>query len=116
MIYGIRYVAIYSTELIKQQRSSTALELFIKYGAPAKPQNLNIYRHLATEILMEDKHDMKLWIGLRDIFHQLVKAYSFSTNNTIPYKISLCLGEGSDFSVHQHGIRALFEIVPLLGD
>ena len=67
-----RYVAIYSTELIKQQRSSTALELFIKYGAPAKPQNLNIYRHLATEILMEEKSDMKSWIGLRDIFYQLV--------------------------------------------
>ena len=65
-------MAIYSTELIKQQRSSTALELFIKYGAPAKPQNLNIYRHLATEILMEEKSDMKSWIGLRDIFYQLV--------------------------------------------
>lgn len=67
-----RYVAIYSTELIKQQRSSAALELFIKYGAPAKPQNLNIYRHLASEILLEDKNDIKSLIGLRNIFHQLV--------------------------------------------
>jgi intraflagellar transport protein 172 len=56
-------VAIYSTELIKQQRSSTALELFIKYGAPAKPQNFNIYRHLASEI------------GLRNIFLHLVKKH-----------------------------------------
>lgn len=65
-------MAIYSTELIKQQRSSVALELFIKYGAPAKPQNLNIYRHLATEILLEDKNDIKSLIGLRNIFHNLV--------------------------------------------
>lgn len=65
-------MAIYSTELIKQQRSLAALELFIQYGAPAKPQNLNIYRHLATEILLDDKNDIKSWIGLRDIFQQLV--------------------------------------------
>lgn len=67
-----RYVALYSTELIKQQRSSAALELFIKYGAPAKPQNLNIYRHLASEILLEDTNDIKSLIGLRNIFQQLV--------------------------------------------
>lgn len=65
-------MAIYSTELIKQQRSSVALELFIKYGASAKPQNLNIYRHLATEILLEDKNDIKSLIGLRNIFYSLV--------------------------------------------
>ena len=53
-------MAIYSTELIKQQRSSAALELFVKYGAPAKPQNLNIYRHLATEILLEDKNKISI--------------------------------------------------------
>ncbi len=65
-------MAIYSTELIKQQRSLAALELFVKYGAPAKPQNLNIYRHLATEILLEDKNDIKSFMGLRNIFHHLV--------------------------------------------
>lgn len=65
-------MAIYSTELIKQQRPSDALELFIKYGAPAKPQNLNIYRHLASEILLQDNNDIKLWIGLRNMFQQLV--------------------------------------------
>lgn len=76
-----KYVAIYSTELIKQQRSSAALELFIKYGAPAKPQNLNIYRHLASEILLEDKNDIKSLIGLRNIFHQLVKEVTSPTIN-----------------------------------
>lgn len=44
----------------------------MKYGAPAKPQNLNIYRHLASEILLQDNNDIKLWIGLRNMFQQLV--------------------------------------------
>ncbi|EFX60455.1 hypothetical protein DAPPUDRAFT_277407, partial [Daphnia pulex] len=63
------------------QRSSVALELFIKYGAPAKSQNLNIYRHLATEILLEDKNDIKSLIGLRNIFHSLVKEVTSPTIN-----------------------------------
>jgi hypothetical protein len=71
-------VAIYSTELIKQQRSSAALELFVKYGAPAKPQSLNIYRHLATETLLEDKNDITSFIGLRNIFHHLVTLFKYS--------------------------------------
>ena len=63
---------MYATELIKQQRSAAALQLFIQYGAPAKPQNFNIYRHLATEILLEEQKDATVYIGLRNIFHKLV--------------------------------------------
>lgn len=67
-----RYVATYATELITQQRSLEALELFIRYGAPAKPQNLNIYRHLASAILLECNSDVKTLTGLRNIFQNLV--------------------------------------------
>lgn len=69
-----KYVATYATELIKQQRSQPALQLFVLYGAPAKPQNLNIYRHLAAEILSDPQGppDLQSLIGLRNIFRQLV--------------------------------------------
>jgi hypothetical protein len=115
-------VAIYSTELIKQQRSSVALELFIKYGAPAKPQNLNIYRHLATEILLEDKNDIKSLIGLRNIFHSLVfKKFKQNHLRNVGFffvylNFIFQTGEGSDITDHQHGIRALLTTLPLHGD
>ena len=69
-----KYVALYATELIKQQRSQSALHLFVQFGAPAKPQNLNIYRHLAAEILSDPKGppDLQSLIGLRNMFRQLV--------------------------------------------
>lgn len=44
----------------------------MQYGAPAKPQNFNIYRHLATEILLEEQKDANSYVGLRNIFHKLV--------------------------------------------
>ena len=81
---------MYATDLIRQQKSSAALDLFVRYGAPAKQQNLNLYRHLATEILMDEKGgDLKSWIGMRNIFRQLVHEYlriiyiQFTNNKTI---------------------------------
>jgi intraflagellar transport protein 172 len=117
-----RYVAIYWTEQIKQQRSSVALELFIKYGSPAKSQNLNIYRHLATEILLEDKNDIKSLIVLRNIFHSLVfKNLNKNTFEMLGFFLFIKIiffhtGEGSDITDHQHGIRALPTTLPLHGD
>ena len=85
---GIRYVALYATELIKQQRTGEALGVFVEHGAPAKSQNLNIYRHLAAESLLDDKNDHTTWIPLRNIFYQLVispfpSPVDFYRSNTI---------------------------------
>ena len=68
-----KYVALYATELIKQQRTAAALQLFTQHGAPAKAQNLNIYRHLALEMLRhEGSGDFNTWIALRNMFQSLV--------------------------------------------
>eukprot|EP00042_Codosiga_hollandica_P051782 m.643612 g.643612 ORF g.643612 m.643612 type:complete len:1752 (+) comp58351_c0_seq22:791-6046(+) len=45
-----KYVALYAAELIKQNKSEQALVLFSKHGAPANPQNFNIYRRIATDL------------------------------------------------------------------
>ena len=76
----VRYVALYATQLIKEQRIDDALQLFIVHGAPAKAQNLNIYRHLAAQSLLNDKNDHAIWIPLRDVFYQLVSIYLYFYN------------------------------------
>ena len=92
----IRYVATYATELIMQQRSTEALELFVRYGAPAKPQNLNIYRHLASSILLECCDDVKSLTGLRNIFQNLVnEIFCFP----IAIYCNATSGQGSHFAV-----------------
>ena len=74
---------MYATELIKQQRNSAALQLFLQHGAPAKLQNVNIYRHLASEVIQEGSTDYQTWAGLRNMFLPLVSTDGSSMSPSV---------------------------------
>lgn len=45
-----KYVALYASELIDQDRYSEATAVFEKYGAPWSPQNLDMYKKLFKQV------------------------------------------------------------------
>ncbi|VEN45246.1 unnamed protein product [Callosobruchus maculatus] len=45
-----KYVALYAAKLLKDGFVTDALNLYATHGAPAMPQNFNIYNHIATEL------------------------------------------------------------------
>jgi len=68
-----KYVALYAAHLLKDQNCLDALELYSQHGAPAKPQNFNIYKRIVTDLLSSPKYDTyKTWAALRDVFFGLV--------------------------------------------
>ena len=47
--------------------------IYFVSGAPAKPQNFNIYKRIVTDLLSSPKYDTyKTWAALRDVFFGLV--------------------------------------------
>ena len=77
----VKYVALYAAELIRNNDSLAALDLFAKHGAPPTPQNFNIYKHLCVEVYG------KVWVGpeaysvyskLRDMLLTLVNDLSLT--------------------------------------
>jgi intraflagellar transport protein 172 len=63
--------------LLQKSKPDTALELYKKYGAPAIPQNYNIYQKIALETLrldsLESNSKYKQWSNLRDVLHNLTQ-------------------------------------------
>ena len=72
-----KYVALYAASLIKENRVHSALDLYVKYGAPAMSQNYNIYKRIAYSIFAmsnTNKADSyRLWADLRDMLYDLVR-------------------------------------------
>ncbi|XP_076029417.1 intraflagellar transport protein Oseg2 isoform X2 [Oratosquilla oratoria] len=72
-----KYVAHYATQLIKDGQVVEALGLYKQYGSPAYPQNFNIYRRLAQDMM--GRHDLysaqayDSWKDLREILFNLVE-------------------------------------------
>ena len=87
---------MYAAELIRNQRTTAALRLFIQHGAPAKAQNFNIYRHLATEIFLQDIIDYDTFAGLRNMFHQLVISIARFFSSYALSRHFLLLDSGAD--------------------
>ncbi|KAK0069568.1 intraflagellar transport protein 172 isoform X1 [Biomphalaria pfeifferi] len=75
-----KYVALYATHLIKSNNSLAALELYVKYGAPANSQNYNIYKRIFNDILtkreMSKPEAYRSWAELRDMLHDLCENIS----------------------------------------
>ena len=78
-----KYVATCATEAIRQGRPVEALELYKKYGAPAFPQNFNIYKRIAIDLFALPYDDENLgrnnyytWANLRDIMFELTENMS----------------------------------------
>ncbi|XP_078205746.1 intraflagellar transport protein 172 homolog isoform X6 [Callithrix jacchus] len=70
-----KYVALYATHLIREGSSAQALALYVHHGAPANPQNFNIYKRIFTDMVSspgtncaEAYHS---WADLRDVLFNL---------------------------------------------
>lgn len=74
-----KYVALYASELIKDDRSKDALQLYVHHGAPAYTQNYNIYKRLTQDLLSSRGNDSasayKTWADLRDVLFEVVSHY-----------------------------------------
>jgi intraflagellar transport protein 172 len=69
-----KYVAMYAAHLITSGGAVSALQLFTKFGAPANPQNFNIYKKLCQDIFStsaEGQAVYKTFADLRDVLLNL---------------------------------------------
>lgn len=74
-----KYVALYAADLIRKNAALSALQLFTKYGAPATPQNFNIYKHLCAEVYtqsLEGTAGYSTYAGLRNMLLSLAEEMS----------------------------------------
>ncbi|KAI1897568.1 hypothetical protein AGOR_G00084610 [Albula goreensis] len=66
-----KYIALYATHLIKEGESERVLNLYINHGAPANPQNFNIYKRMFLDLLSLPGRDSaeayRMWADLRDV-------------------------------------------------
>lgn len=72
-----KYVALYAAKLLKDGFVVEALNLYSLHGAPAMPQNFNIYNHIATEIFaspdLTSTESYSVWEQLRQMLFEIVK-------------------------------------------
>ncbi|XP_074640366.1 intraflagellar transport protein 172 homolog [Tubulanus polymorphus] len=70
-----KYVALYATNLIKEDRTNAALDLYVKHGAPANKQNFNIYKRIVSDVLctknLNRSEAYRVWADLRDMLCDL---------------------------------------------
>ncbi|XP_054675420.1 intraflagellar transport protein 172 homolog isoform X4 [Grus americana] len=70
-----KYVALYATHLIREGSWDKALSLYVHHGAPANPQNFNIYKRLFVEMVnasgMNCAEAYSSWADLRDVLFHL---------------------------------------------
>lgn len=71
-----KYVALYAAKLLKDGFVKEALNLYSSYGAPAMPQNFNIYNHIATEMFalsdLSGTDSYNDWEKLRQMLFEIV--------------------------------------------
>ena len=74
-------MALYAASLIKENRIQHALDLYVKYGAPAMAQNYNIYKRICTSVLAMSNtnkaESYRMWADLRDMLFDLVNYFRF---------------------------------------
>ncbi|GAB6029104.1 hypothetical protein CHUAL_004885 [Chamberlinius hualienensis] len=72
-----KYLAMYAAELINSKDPVHALKLYAKHGAPANPQNYNVYARISTDIFslpnMNSSDAYPVWAELRDMLYDLTK-------------------------------------------
>ena len=71
-----KYVALYAAKLLKDGFIKESLNLYSTYGAPAMPQNFNIYNHIASEIFalpdISGPSSFGVWEQLRQMLFEIV--------------------------------------------
>lgn len=82
-----KYLAKYAAHLIQNHDSINALQLYIQYGAPALPQNYNIYIRISLECFaLREADGVHIWKDLRNLLFQLtqsIQTESSETNDTM---------------------------------
>jgi len=72
-----KYVALYAANLIKDTNTLKALDLFCRYGAPANPQNFNIYKRIISDVIsmpgLRSAESYRTWADLRDVLFEVVE-------------------------------------------
>ncbi|KAF6103703.1 intraflagellar transport 172 [Phyllostomus discolor] len=70
-----KYVALYATHLIREGAYAQALALYVQHGAPANPQNFNIYKRIFTDVVSSpgtnSAEAYHTWADLRDVLFNL---------------------------------------------
>lgn len=70
-----KYVALYATHLIREGGYAQALALYVQHGAPANPQNFNIYKRIFTDMVgspgTNSAEAYHSWADLRDVLFNL---------------------------------------------
>ncbi|XP_063277854.1 intraflagellar transport protein 172 homolog isoform X3 [Prinia subflava] len=83
-----KYIALYATHLICEGSWDKALRLYVEHGAPANPQNFNIYKRLFVEMVnapgMNCAEAYSSWAGLRDMLLSLCEALLKSGEGSAP--------------------------------
>lgn len=71
-----KYVALYAAQLLKDGFIQDVLTLYNTYGAPAIPQNFNIYNRLCSEVFampdISGAEGYGIWSQLRHILNEIV--------------------------------------------
>ncbi|XP_031437803.1 intraflagellar transport protein 172 homolog isoform X2 [Clupea harengus] len=83
-----KYVALYSTHLIKEGDPEKVLNLYIQHGVPANPQNFNIYKRMFLGLLSQTERDnaesYRMWADLRDVMLALCENMTKSSEANSP--------------------------------
>ncbi|KAL7872215.1 hypothetical protein SRHO_G00071980 [Serrasalmus rhombeus] len=83
-----KYIALYATHLIKEGEAEKVLSLYAQHGAPANPQNFNIYKRLFLELMSLHDRDSaeayRMWADLRDFLHLLCENLTKSSEANSP--------------------------------
>ncbi|XP_055666694.1 intraflagellar transport protein 172 homolog isoform X1 [Falco peregrinus] len=83
-----KYVALYATHLIREGSWDKALSLYVHHGAPANPQNFNIYKRLFVEMVnasgMNCAEAYSSWADLRDVLFNLCENLVKSSEANTP--------------------------------
>ncbi|KAK9871476.1 hypothetical protein WA026_012850 [Henosepilachna vigintioctopunctata] len=84
-----KYVALYAAKLLKDGFVKEALNLYCSHGAPAMPQNFNIYNHIASEMFslpdLSGPESYNEWEKLRQMLFEITE--SLETISTIKHEV-----------------------------
>ena len=74
-----KYMALYTAQLICEDKALKALQLFAKHGCSTNPQNFNIYKHLCAAVYQQDLgkgEGYATYSSLRNMLQHLVEELS----------------------------------------
>ncbi|CAG9768133.1 unnamed protein product [Ceutorhynchus assimilis] len=86
-----KYVALYAAKLLKDNFFVEALNLYSTHGAPAMPQNFNIYNHIATEMFglpdFSGPDSYGVWEQLRQMLLEVNEGFETALNINMETKL-----------------------------